>query len=381
MAHRFRNGIYKILADGQPANFIMEIDMKIPTIIWYLVKIILWICILLLVVACIPTTMVKNPTVEKVVSQSDSIQEDFTVMTKPIETPTIINSSTHISPTPLTSTTPEQENYKQDIENISSTPTKELRPGIIHSTVSESEATQNLVDLLENNGDCDLPCFWGIVPGKTSVDRIVDNFVHRGFSYGNANPDDNKVSFRSESDQYNGYIIVTFEESGLVQMVEVDGGTTEITEGQNKAWGWYSIQEILKRHGKPDKVFILHPYRYDRDVPASYNLYMLYESLGFLIRYHGPVEYLDDPGMVQACPSITKTDVINLLLYQTQEQLDAIKFVLPEEDIPFEMPGDNVYNAIQWESATGLTLDDFYDLFTKDEGVLPCFGFQSYWLQ
>lgn len=82
------------------------------------------------------------------------------------ETPTIIPKPTSTSTIPPTSSvTPTQ----------SITPSASLTP---LPTYSAHDSTVKIHQLLLNNGGCRLPCFWGIIPGQTTIEEF-QQFVNQ----------------------------------------------------------------------------------------------------------------------------------------------------------------------------------------------------------
>ncbi|MBW8012722.1 MAG: hypothetical protein FVQ83_16010 [Chloroflexi bacterium] len=44
-------------------------------------------------------------------------------------------------------------------------------------TLSEEEIEQKLIQYYETNGNCELPCFWGIIPGETTLQEVENELV------------------------------------------------------------------------------------------------------------------------------------------------------------------------------------------------------------
>lgn len=248
-------------------------------------------------------------------------------------------------------------------------------PGRVKSTLSREETTENLVDLLQRNNGCELPCWWGIVPGETRVEAIESTFVPLGFDWHRGYEE-----LQDNVSPYKASIYFTTQDS-VVQVIEVKGGATEETYDRNEAWRPYAIPRVLERLGSPEQVYVYYPFRFDPGGMQAYRLFMVYPDRGVEIDYLGKASLVDErPGWARACPDILETDAINLLLYAPGSVPDYLERSLPRSSIPVAsgVEGD-VYELISWEQATGGTLAEFVQLFTEHEEGAVCFDFQTYW--
>ncbi len=246
---------------------------------------------------------------------------------------------------------------------------------IAYSELTEEVATQNLIDLLETNRGCELPCWWGIVPGKTSVGSIESTFVPLGFDWYR-----DYEELKSNTPYLALIYLTTIDK--LVQSIIVYGGAGEETYDRNEAWRPYAIPRILERLGTPENVYVYYPFRFDPGGMQAYRLFMYYPDLGVEIDYLGKASLNDDKsGWAQACPNILETDEINLFLFQPGTVPDYLERTLPEMSLPLpEIPeGTNPYDLVGWEQATESSLDEFWRLFTESDEGAVCFDFKTYW--
>ncbi len=151
---------------------------------------------------------------------------------------------------------------------------------IAYSELTEEAATQNLIDLLETNRGCELPCWWGITPGKTDVNSLEAIFVPLGFDYYRDYEDLRDNTF------YKASISIT-SMGRIVQSIKVRGGATQETYDRNEAWRPYAIPRILERLGTPENVYVYYPFRFDPGGMQAYRLFMYYPDLGVEIDYLG----------------------------------------------------------------------------------------------
>lgn len=247
---------------------------------------------------------------------------------------------------------------------------------VASSTLSEEAATQNLVELLETNRGCELPCWWGIMPGETGVASIESTFVPLGFDWYR---DYEELEDRTP---YLALIYFTTFEDGVVKSIEVRGGAEEETYDRNAAWRPYAIPYILERLGMPDDIYVFYPFRFDRYSSEAYRLFFYYHDLGVEIDYMDEASLIEErPGWARACPNILETDVINLFLFQPGTVPNYLRHTLPSSTLPLPaLPeGTNPFDLVSWEQATDSSLDEFWHLFTESEEGSVCFDFKTYW--
>src|SRR3990172_323544 len=61
--------------------------------------------------------------------------------------------------------------------DIAHTPTTMPRPTISPApTLTAEQQEAYIVDMLKTNGDCKLPCWWGIMPGEATLQSLQDQF-------------------------------------------------------------------------------------------------------------------------------------------------------------------------------------------------------------
>lgn len=303
-----------------------------------------------------PTQKVSSSPTSLSVEVTKTATQSVPTATSTIQ-PTLTPSPTRITPTPVPYPTFD----------------------VASSTLSEEAATQNLIELLETNRGCELPCWWGIVPGKTQVDSIESTFVPLGFDWYR------DYEALRDNTPYQASISLTSGVGkivGKVQSIEVRGGAGEETYDRNEAWRPYAIPRILERLGIPDDIYVFYPFRFDPGGMQAYRLFFYYHDLGVEIDYLGKASLIDEkPGWAQACPSILETDEINLLLFQPGAVPNYLRRTLPSSTLPLpKLPeGTNPYDVVSWEQATESSLDEFWRLFTESEEGMVCFDFKTYW--
>jgi hypothetical protein len=239
-------------------------------------------------------------------------------------------------------------------------------------TLTVEEESEFLRELMATNGGCELPCWWGIMPGETKVETAREQLVAMGASW----LEDNYASIG-----VNWGLSIQFEVSGgLVQSMNIGSSyTSGVIDRESFTEGWrrYSLMEMLNRHGVPTRVLVCLPFRADPGSGPSYHLLVFYENLGIEIEYRGGAEQLDGR-RYRACPDLEEIREIGLFLYQPDQVGDVVERILPPESVSYMAGPDGVYELISWQQTAGSSLESFYETFSAQE-ERACFEFTGYW--
>lgn len=125
-------------------------------------------------------------------------------------------------------------------------------------TLARSKAREFVVDLMETNAGCSLPCWWGIVPGETNwqsayhffqafATEIKNEFGESFFDTGD--------SF-THSEYYIHYEIPGIKRGGVTRLSIRDGIVTGIQTGPFTTIGNLQLNRVLSVYGKPDEVYM-----------------------------------------------------------------------------------------------------------------------------
>src|SRR5690606_11031148 len=99
----------------------------------------------------------------------------------------------------------------------------------------------NFTNLLTQNAGCELPCWWGIVPGETRIETIPTQFVPQGFIW-------REEWLELSSQQAGSSIFIWFEaKNNIVQTIHISGGLGAENSVDN--WGRYGLDQVLTRYG------------------------------------------------------------------------------------------------------------------------------------
>jgi hypothetical protein len=212
-----------------------------------------------------------------------------------------------------------------------------------------------------DNGNCSLPCFWGITPGVTPASDVVELFHHLGaeyvaditsdgIEYAPVDPETmnirDRVVFRmpSRDGLPDGYVIRIGVENERVQTIGVGG------QGDR-----FLLASLLRELGQPDHVYV-HVI-----TPGPVDVYsftlMLYYEEGIRIELYFEPEFDIDRRVIQACPSAVRPS-----LFLWEENYDysldrAIEGMIVDPAIP----------PRTIDEATELTIAEFTSLFADPE--------------
>ncbi len=204
---------------------------------------------------------------------------------------------------------------------VTLTPSIEVQPTSIDETqrptnilppISVEEAKSKIEMFIADNG-CDLPCIWGITPGKTTLEDLRNLFgrypeyeVPYDF-YISSHINNSKGGILDTGLWEDNFLLNTsLEYSGknnildlLVLYTEFQYRTGEgITETGKPVYGdpvfsrayqYYLLPSILSKYGNPSKVLIYPFPDNERIDPQEFSLVLVYDQ-GFMIEYIFPKE-------------------------------------------------------------------------------------------
>jgi hypothetical protein len=234
-------------------------------------------------------------------------------------------------------------------------------------TLEARQQAQVVADLLKTNGDCNLPCWWGIVPGSTQFRTIIDSFKQQGINLylvGNlAGVLQVDVPHPTQLFDY-GFSMELIAEQGVISRLEVDGETYNLTQSRRFANDWqrYSLSNILQEYGQPSAIRFISGPPAERDAPVLYALTLLYEPSGFAISYTGPAQFDNQSNVIHACPGIEQMNDIRLVLVSPGEPVSKSSSELADL-------GPTLQETI------GMSIEEFYGKF-KRSNSRDCLGYQ-----
>lgn len=221
--------------------------------------------------------------------------------------------------------------------------------------------------LVKDNGNCDLPCFLGIVPGQTmwvDAESILKPYVvNNPISY-------DKTRSTQINRTYSTQIRTKANKDIPVEMVmslAIDVGQKDVvqhiairvelygdgfTEFHDKHLSRYGLREIFLRNGIPSAVYF-QPEQSEK----GYGFNVIYDELKMVIVFAGNAKQ-NSGGGYTVCPNIGDGDVSSMMIVLASpfDPMDVKKLM-----------GYPIENNPALEKVTGLSLNDFYHLMIGDQ--------------
>jgi hypothetical protein len=303
---------------------------------------------LMFLLGCLPPPQVVTNTPGATPTLSPSIEPTATPALAATPQPTRTPRPTQTPPptrTPVPSPTP--------------LPFPTLEPDAMHAFV---------VDMLATNGGCELPCWWGIIPGETHWDDMVSFFGER-----NIHVEENgwldlryQSGWHGERPVYDSMMDVTFQREGdLVQGVTVRNSSdyAPLHSEFVTVWHRYTLQAMLSRHGAPSQVHL----NLTVGAPCAgagtfpdYKMWIVYGDQGIAVRYSGLA--LTDNEKWLVCPVFGQLKTIAIRLQAADAGAELVD---PESEV-FDLGGDfSVYGLLP--DLTGMSVQSFRDTFSQPE--------------
>jgi len=250
----------------------------------------------------------------------------------------------------------------QSVE-VMPTPTITLAP---IPTLPVEDAYIELLALLTNNANCQLPCLWGIVPGQSSpleAEKILIPFL--GIS--------SSAVFKPEG----GMLITHYLESDITVDIyvsylndmtnakvssialggsalrEIEGGGESVFDAEifGERTSYYTLPNILATYGRPEVVRLATQAKDSPrdDAGGGFHILLLYPELGIAVTYTTQMKMAGTN--VQGCPRNAHFD---FHLYPASNR-DAFLLAL-----------NNTYAGLikeNLEEVTTMSIDEFYQTF------------------
>lgn len=213
-----------------------------------------------------------------------------------------------------------------------------------------TDIRKELSDLLQTNGNCALPCFWGIHPDQTRYDELYGVIDKLGGLHFDALQENGNLlvasGFRFE--ERNG-IMVEFAanlQDDVVRDLKVLLVNLQDTGITPKDWSAYNMDEVLRIYGVPDSVelYFSRPYN-----SLSFIAQLKYDSIDTSIVYYArttEVNKYQTPSSVLFCPEEIGIDIVELHMGKH--------------------PFNTIPSGVPILKATGLSEQGFYKLFTEN---------------
>ena len=290
-------------------------------------------------------------------------------------------------PTAVSSSTPSPE-LPTDMPTLTLTPVplpNTLTPTLIPPTLTptlaptmtDNEELAFVSEKLQYAAECRLPCWWGFIPGNTSLETTKIFFASQGVQiWGYGDPQDYTVVFDipghyRSSQNYIG-------RDSLLEMISVIAVPPEGEDGYPAydapefvaGWDAYMLPQVLKAYGSPQQIFLE---TFNEILALPFRLMLFYPDQGFLVMYECPIgdagqhfrtlEAINAGEPIRICP--WRSGVAFLLLFP------------PNHELSFETLGPTISSMVNLEQvnsleeATGMSIEQFVQTF-QQSGIQAC---------
>jgi hypothetical protein len=264
------------------------------------------------------------------------------------------NTPTHTSAPPTVYTPPSPTS--------SPIPTNTIIPPTPRPTTAmlPEEVNEFVLELLLTNNGCRLPCFWGINPGETSWNEVVNFLTPLAYNI-----------YPPTSDREKGFVHILLDENiNFEELIDLDfhvknGIVIDIGTDTGLVHP-YELSEFLKTHGIPSEIHIETGMSGMSLEDYKFRLYLYYPDLGILAIYRTPTIVTDD--IVFGCPDNVSSP--GLILWKPDKEQSFMFWV--QNGLQFGHPDNNIKQHPHLEDATGMSVEDFFETYIDPESE-ACF--------
>ncbi len=257
------------------------------------------------------------------------------------------------------------------------TPTNRVPTSSQFPTLPSAEAEAMVIDLLENNGGCLLPCWWGLTPGKTNKKGAQSLFESLATDSSSVDFYDTVggASWLIDKDGLLLDLIVSFvHDRNLADVVESFSITMEVKRelsegGFETVWEnplnerylqAYRLPLIMSTYGQPERILVSanKGWKY-------FNLILDYSDRGFAVWYSAPLESSGDKYIGCMSKSFTR-----LYLWAPEFAYTWAEGVVGTGDLSEIASLNRDFRPL--EEVTLMTTEDFYIVFrnTNNRGCI-----------
>jgi hypothetical protein len=231
-------------------------------------------------------------------------------------------------------------------------------------TLTLEEEGAFLSELMATNGGCELPCWWGIVPGETETQEARDIFARQGINEWSSDSENSYhqlfLGYPREGDaHYQADVgIRVFPGYGTIEVINVLTQKYPLLEERFfQEWQLFSLPAILDRYGSPSYIQFEEIQRAEPG-PLRYYVAISYPELGIEVQYKVFAERLNET-TDRVCMNMENVYDLELVLF-TADRVENV----PVPIIP------NLDQYISWEDVAGRDSDAFYESFRDPNSSL-----------
>ncbi len=251
-----------------------------------------------------------------------------------------------------------------------------LLPGI--STLAQSDGFALLQEYLKNVPPCQLPCWGGITPGKSTLTDVqkqltvfsgISNrtyFGPAGNSWIVGNLDVFYPLGNTVIEIWPGYIALSDGETvlgisiGTQSLPQNPEGLVYGDNDYNSLLSAYTLPQIFATYGMPTQTFVTAEiYVAEPTAPDYFKIHLMYQDQGIFITYTMPAEINEDS--YKFCPSDSLIELDLIPQGNGDNYQEFFRQIGDDEWASF--PSSPLNKSM--EEALGMTTEEFYDLFSS----------------
>jgi hypothetical protein len=218
---------------------------------------------------------------------------------------------------------------------------------ILTPTFDPDQRTERIERLLDDNAGCDLPCWWGIVPGETTWQEaenlLAPLAIHIQAAAYNPQTVIYTASFSTPADPIgNDYLIQNY----VVKDALIERLWVRATKSS-----YFSMGEVIGTYGPPGEVLV-RTFRGQQEGVRPMYLVFMYPDLAFAAIYAANAFHTGVGDLVEACWEFGP----ELFLWSPSEPLTFHDLATPNIG---QIPSDEVQLYRPWDYATSESLDQF----------------------
>lgn len=237
-------------------------------------------------------------------------------------------------------------------------------------TLDSEEIQAAIQKLFSKNANCTLPCFGGIYPGISSLEEARTILIQNGYPWTgteyqayslNGKTFDTLLNLSKQNVSFISDIsLLMVDDQNKVEslLISIDG------KDISNVAPFFQIPSLVKELGTPDRVWISMTYMQGQP-GTGYQIRMFYDDLGIAINYPGVAKLSE--GKLVICPSdrnkyLPANDIASYgenLYLQDPTSTRKLEYLI-------HIWGEIIPNQTHtFEEATGLSLDNFYNMVTS----------------
>ncbi len=211
------------------------------------------------------------------------------------------------------------------------------------NTLEPVKANEVIKTLLREPADCSSPCFWGIIPGRTSAGEAGSIFSQLGLQLVRGTYEDKdfaSIEYVLDTGLDLGVSLTILDD--IVENIRIKISPEKQKAGIPRDWSAYSPEILIEQYGIPSRV--------DFSVDPGPNLFFVmqiyYDALDLIIQYTGTSTISVQNDSWEVCPLTAEFDTAWIWIGKNPQYP-------PVPGVPLE-------------KATSHTLDEFSKLMAGD---------------